>query len=96
METIADMMVEKLIERGMLQPSGKEVMNTSEVARYLGVRQGWIRRLVSNGDIPHYKNSASSRNFFKKSEIDEWRAARRVRTNSELQKEAEARPSLIR
>lgn len=66
----------------------KDVMNTNEVAEYLGVTPGHIRKMVSNGDIPCYKSDNSNRNYFRRTEIDGWRARTRQKTNKELQIEA--------
>lgn len=69
-------------------PSFKDVMDTNEIAEYLGVTPGHVRKLVSNGDIPCYKSGGSTRNYFKRTEIDDWRAQTRRRTNRELGVEA--------
>ena len=93
MNAIADMMVEKLIEKGIFPAvlPFKDVMNTQEVAKYLGITPGRVRHLVCSGDIPVHKNQAMTRNFFLKQEIDAWRANYRVKTNAEIRREIEAR-----
>lgn len=85
LERIEIMLAELLSQKSM---PVKDVMNTIEVARYLGVTPGHIRKLVSNGDIPHYKAATSNRNFFKRTDIDNWRTANRCKTNMELKIEA--------
>lgn len=77
-------MLQKLLDKG----SGfKDIMNTKECAEYLGVSEARIRNLVYLGEIPVCKNAKATRNFFRREEIDNWRASRRVKTNSELRSE---------
>lgn len=81
---------------GKSSSSYKDVMNTNEIAEYLGVTPGHIRKLVSNGEIPCYKSANSNRNYFKRSEIDDWRASNRRKTNLELQVEAATKSAITR
>ena len=74
----------------------KDVMNTNEIAEYLGVTPGHIRKMVSDGDIPCYKQSNSNRNYFKRTEIDDWRASDRRKTNRELEIEAATKAAIGR
>ncbi len=78
-------MLQQLLSRG---EAIKDVMNTKELAVYLGITPGRVRRLVCNGEIPVHKNLKESRNFFRREEIDQWRLSRRVKTNDELRREA--------
>lgn len=55
-----------------------------------------IRKLVSNGEIPCYKSGKSNRNYFKRTEIDDWRAASRRKTNRELEIEAATKSAIGR
>lgn len=74
----------------------KDVMSTNEIAEYLGVTPGHIRKLVSDGEIPCYKSANSNRNYFKRTEIDDWRASSRRKTNRELVIEAATKSSITR
>lgn len=74
----------------------KDVMNTNEIAEYLGVTPGHIRKLVSDGEIPCYKSGNSNRNYFKRTEIDDWRASTRRKTNRELEIEAATKSAIDR
>lgn len=91
LDRIETMLVELLSQKPL---PVKDVMNTIEVAHHLGVTPGHIRKLVSNGDIPHYKAANSNRNFFKRKEIDNWRAANRCKTNIELKIEAATKSAI--
>lgn len=81
--------IERSLERiyDILAVSGRNVMNTNEVAEYLGITAGRVRALIHEGNIPYHKNESLTRNFFKKDEIDKWRTSRRFKTNSELREE---------
>lgn len=76
--------IESKLDEILSRGNPKEIMSTREVAEYLGVTPGRIRNLVSEGKIPHGKNG---HNFFRRSEIDDWRFGKRIRTNEELSKE---------
>lgn len=81
--------IERTLEKiyNILAVSGKDVMNTNEVAEYLGITAGRVRALIHEGNIPYHKNESLTRNFFRRDEIDSWRMSRRIKTNSELQQE---------
>lgn len=81
--------IERSLEKiyNILAVSGKDVMNTNEVAEYLGITAGRVRALIHEGSIPYHKNESLTRNFFKRDEIDRWRTSRRIRTNPELREE---------
>ena len=83
-------MLTVLVEREPVQPV-KEIMNTNEVAEYLGLSVQRIRTLTSKGEIPHYKHANTTRNTFKRAEIDAWRTQTRCRTNRELEIEVATR-----
>lgn len=82
-----EQLLSRLLEKETTTPE-KEIMNTKEVAEYLGISVGRVWNLVSEGKIPHGKNG---RNFFRKSEIDTWRFGTRIKTNDELAAEVEAK-----
>lgn len=74
----------------------KEVMNTEEIAKYLGVTPDHVRVLARQGKIPCYKQQNSNRNYFKRTEIDGWKASSRCKTNRELEIEAATRSAIGR
>lgn len=67
--------------------SAKEVMDSREVAQYLGVSPEYIRQLISQHKIPYFKNQSGTRNFFRRADIDNWRASSRIKTDHELRVE---------
>ncbi len=86
-------MLLQLLERG---GGGKDVMTTRECADYIGVSSQRIRALVARNEIPFFKNEGETRNYFRRADIDNWRARRRVKTNSELRSEVATRSVLAR
>lgn len=73
------------IERLMVIGS-KSVLDTSEVALMLNLSESRVRHLVSERNIPHYKQGRLT--YFKKSEIEEWQLQQRIPTNDEVKQKA--------
>lgn len=65
-----------------LRLSQKDALNTDECARFLGISAGHIRHMVAAREIPYYKRGGKL--FFSKKELDAWKLAERIPTNSEL------------
>lgn len=63
-----------------------ELMDMKEVVLYLKISSSAIYKLTSSNRIPHYKNGKKV--YFKKSEIDEWVFANRIKTMDEIEDEA--------
>lgn len=73
------------IERLMVIGS-KSVLDTKEVAMMLNLSESRVRHLVSERNIPHYKQGRLI--YFKKSEIEDWQLQQRIPTNEEMRKKA--------
>lgn len=73
------------IERLMVIGS-KTVLDTKEVALMLNISESRVRHLVSERNIPHYKQGRIT--YFKKSEIEEWQLRHRIPTNDEIKSKA--------
>lgn len=82
------MSVEERLERieRLIVIGAKNVLTTSEVALMLGVSTSRIRHLVSDREIPHYRQG--NKVFFSKSEIEDWQLAQRIPTNTEISSKA--------
>lgn len=63
-----DFIIENIANIGQ----GKPVMNTKEVAEYLGISKGWIDKNYNN--IPHFR--LGNRPMFNKEDIDQWRLSK--------------------
>jgi len=75
----------KRIESLMMGQS-KNVMNLDEICRHTGLSKSHVYKLTMKGEIPHYKKSKHL--FFDRSEIEAWMKETRIKTVSELQREA--------
>lgn len=73
------------IERAALI-GAKAVLDIKETALYTGYSVGQLYRLTSGQNIPHYKNG--NKLYFKKSELEKWMCAERVRTRQEINSRA--------
>ena len=82
------MKVEERLERieRLMVISAKAVLDTREVAIMLNISESRIRHLVSERNIPHYKQGRTT--YFKKSEIEEWQLRNRIPTNDEIRRKA--------
>lgn len=70
-------MAEKVADRiiALMDLHRKEILTTREASGYLGISESRIRHLCSKGLIPYHSNETRSRNYFKRSELDRWRAS---------------------
>lgn len=66
--------------------SSKNALNVKEAAVMLDISESRLRHLVSQKEIPHYKQN--SKVFFKKSELEDWMLQTKVKSNYEIQQEA--------
>jgi len=70
------------IER-LLIINGKDALNVSECAIFLGITPSRVRHLASERDIPHYKRGGKM--YFSKQELQDWMLAERIPTNKEIE-----------
>ncbi len=62
----------------------KKVLNTKEVARYLGVSESYIYRLTMYNIIPYYKSVTGRINFFDREEVEKWALTHKSSTSEEI------------
>ena len=75
----------KLEEIKKLLLSQKEVLSVDELAIYTGWSKSYIYKLTMASMIPHYKpNEGAKLLYFKKSEIEAYMTAYKVKTQVEL------------
>ena len=67
----------------------KEVLTTDECAKYLGVSKSFLYKLTSGRQIPHYKSPTGKLCFFDRREVENWMKSVKVRTDQELEEEAQ-------
>lgn len=83
------MSIEQRLERieTLVALKVKDVLSVKEVAVLIGRSESRIRHLVSQREIPHYKNDMGQVSFLK-SEVEAWRLGRKVQTVAELDSSA--------
>ena len=67
--------------------STKKILDTKQVAKYLGVKTTTIDTWCSNRTIPFYKPEGSNKRYFNKEEIDTWVTTYKIRTRKEVRSE---------
>jgi excisionase family DNA binding protein len=60
----------------------KNVLTVDEVAMLTGYSVKYLRLLISNRDIPHYRRG--NRLYFNRAEVEEWMQETRIPTNEEM------------
>lgn len=61
----------------------KEVMTTSEAAKYLGISKSYLYKLTMGQKIPHYKPMGKMC-YFNRLELEQWLQSNRVSTDDEI------------
>lgn len=64
-----------------------KIMNVTETAAFLNVSKQHVYHLVHQGNIPHCK--IGKRTLFRQRDIEGWIAKRYVKTNAEIEQEAD-------
>ena len=64
----------------------KEIFNFDEAAAYLNMSKSTLYKLTSKKEIPHYKPNRFV--FFEKAELDKWIRSASVKTDGQLNDEA--------
>ena len=68
----------------------KAVLTTAETARYLGITKSCLYKWTMDKAIPHYKSPTGKLCFFNRVEIENWMQSIKVKTNDELEQEAQS------
>jgi len=63
-----------------------EIFNIDQTATYLGLSKPTLYHMTSTRLIPHYK--VSKKIYFKRNEIDLWISKHKIKTNVEIEQEA--------
>lgn len=72
----------------------RNLMTTTEAARYLGLKPSYLYKMMMRHAIPYYKPGGKLC-FFAKADLDAWLTRVRVKSQSEIDSEA-ARYSISR
>ena len=62
--------------------SAKEVLDINDVAQLTGYSAKYLRLLIANREIPHYRRG--NRLFFNREEIEDWMMGTRIPTREEM------------
>ncbi|MBQ9666177.1 MAG: excisionase family DNA-binding protein [Bacteroidaceae bacterium] len=76
------------------QRNEKELLNSEEAAKYLGISRSTIWKMTSANNIPFYRPGNGRLMMFEREELDRWVRAAYVparKTDEELRAEAEAK-----
>lgn len=65
------------------QETSKEIMNVQQVADYLSISKQTVYGMTCRMEVPFYKRG--KKNYFKKSDIDEWLLATRRKTREDIE-----------
>lgn len=82
-----DVMLQQLTDSGIF--CQKEVLTTTEAAKYLGLSKSYLYKLTMNRQIPHYKPTGKVC-YFNRQELETWLQSNRVATDTELNQQATA------
>ncbi len=75
---------------GEIAHTSKEVLTSSETAKYLGISLSYLYKLTMRGEIPHTKPTGKLC-FFSRPELEEWlRNTNRVASAEEIARQADS------
>ncbi|MDR1980823.1 MAG: helix-turn-helix domain-containing protein [Tannerellaceae bacterium] len=67
----------------------KSILSFEEASEFLNLSKSYLYKLTSSGQIPHYKPQGKML-YFEKSELENWLRQNPIKTNQQIQQEAEA------
>ena len=67
--------------------SNKPVLNVPEAAIYTGLTDSYLYKLTSRQEIPHFKPRGKMI-YFNRDELDEWLQQNRIKSNRQIEQEA--------
>ncbi len=84
-----NIILEKLTNiENLLKAQNGRPLTLEETADYLGFSKSYLYKLTSANKIPHYKPNGK-RLYFAKSELDAWLMRNPVKTETEVEQEAD-------
>ena len=76
------------METPQTQHATKSHLNFHEACDYLGLSESYLYKLTHKKQIPHYKMPTGKKLVFSKQELDEWLLSNPVKTESDIDQEA--------
>ena len=83
LQQVADIVTANIIS------TTKEVLTTSECAKYMGVSRSTLYKMMMRREIPHYKPNGKLC-YFSRAELEAWLMSNRVATSDEIRDKAQA------
>lgn len=80
-------MVQATIIKRMYMEKERNLMTTTEAARYLGLKPSYLYKMMMRRTIPYYKPGGKLC-FFAKEDLDTWMKRVRVKSQDEIDSEA--------
>ena len=71
----------------LLSTQADKPLNFDEAAKYLNITKSYLYKLCCWKQISYFK-PGGKKNFFKKSDLDNWLFRNKVKSNSQLEEEA--------
>jgi excisionase family DNA binding protein len=71
-----------------LEIFNKEVLTSSEAAKYMGVSMSYLYKLTADQKVPHYKPGGKMC-YFNRAELEQWLQSNRVATGAEIAQKAQ-------
>ncbi len=71
-----------------LEIFNKEVLTSSEAAKYMGVSMSYLYKLTADQKVPHYKPGGKLC-YFNRAELEQWLQSNRVATGAEIAQKAQ-------
>ena len=77
------------MESPQTQHTVKPHLDFQEACEYLGLSESYLYKLTHTKKIPHYKMPTGKKLIFSKIELDDWLLSNPVKTENEIEQEAD-------
>ena len=75
---LADLVVQRLIERTETEQPVKEWLDARGASEYLGIHRDTLRKLAAERALPAHQDGPGCKLYFRRDELDEWRRLSRA------------------
>lgn len=79
-------LLKTLLKNDKVEVPVTEILNLNQAAEHLSITKSTLYKKTSERSIPHFKQG--KRLYFKRNELDTWLTEQKVKTISELEREA--------
>lgn len=74
-ERIARRVIELVREQNLFPAADDQWINSDRAAKYLGISKNALHKLTASREIPFHQDRPNAKCWFKRSELDGWRAS---------------------